>query len=241
LNNTIATAIIATTINTKEILLQQGVQEKKIFLVHYGFDIKRMMEPSKEEVARIKYLYNGRDQHPVIGIVARWVDWKGIQYSIAAFKKLLQQYPTAKLCLFNASETAPYAKQIDQLLHQLPAENYITVPFEYNVYDMYQLFDIYVHTPVNSTCEAFGQTYVEALAAGIPGIFTLSGVAKEFIKNEENALTVNFENSEEIYQAIIRLLENVDLANKLTTNGKKDVLQLFTMNIYIDKLLALYK
>jgi len=240
LHNKLATNIVAISQNIKEILIQQKVKEEKIILIHHGFDLDRMMQPNTNEVYRIKDTYNNKKQFPVIGVVARWLELKGIQYTIPAFKKILLQYPNAKLCLFNATETAAYSKQIKELLNTLPDENYIVVPFENNVYDLYQLFDIYIHVPINSSCEAFGQTYVESLAAGIPSIFTLSGIAREFIKNEENALVVNFETTEEIYQALIRLLNNDDLANKLIINGRKDVLQHFNMNIYIDKLLVLY-
>jgi glycosyltransferase involved in cell wall biosynthesis len=241
LHNTLATKVVAITLNTKNILLQQGVKKNKIFLLHHGFNIARMSNPDEKEVARIKNTYNYKDQYPVIGIVARWIDLKGIQYILPAFERLLLQYKNAKLCLFNANENAPYAEKILQLLNKLPSENYIIVPFEYNVYDMYHLFDIYIHTPVNSTCEAFGQTYVESLAAGIPGIFTLSGVAPEFIINEENALVVNFKNSDDIFHSLIRLLNDNDFKNKLVANGKKDVQKYFSWGSYVDALENLYE
>ena len=134
------------------------------------------MNPDIEEVKRIKSAYNTGNQYPVIGVVARWLEWKGIQYVIPAFEKLLFHYPNARLCLFNGSESAEYGKEIKNTWHT-KSQNYIIASFEYNVYDLFQLFDFYVHVPVNNTCEAFGQTYIEALAAGIPSIFTLSGVA----------------------------------------------------------------
>jgi glycosyltransferase involved in cell wall biosynthesis len=240
LHNILATTIVAATVNTKEILLQMRVKESKIFLLPHGFDIDRMMQPDNKEVIRIKEMYNDKDQYPVIGVVARWLDSKGIQYIIPAFKKLLSQYSNAKLCLFNASDNAPYKTTITQLLTQLPEENYIIVNFEHNVYDLYQLFDIYVHSPVNANYEGFGQTYVESLAAGIPSIFTLSGVAKEFIKNEENALVVNFENSDDIYDAFISLLTNEALVNKLVTNGRQAILRYFGRQQYVENLEKLY-
>ena len=202
LHNSLAKKIVAITLNIKEILLSQGVIENKIAFIHHGFNIKRMMNPDIEEVKRIKSAYNAGNQYPVIGVVARWLEWKGIQYVIPAFEKLLLQYPNARLCLFNGNEVAEYGREIKKMLAGINPRNYIIASFEYNVYDLFQLFDFYVHVPVNNTCEAFGQTYIEALAAGIPSIFTLSGVAGEFIKNQENALVVDFKNTNSIYDSL---------------------------------------
>lgn len=240
IQNRLATDIIAISENIQSILLNQNAPISKISLIHHGFDIERMMQPNTEEINRIKQQYNPHKKSPVIGVVARWLQLKGIQYIIPAFKKLLLEHPEAKLCLFNVSSNAEYSKEIQELFLQIPKENYECVSFENNVYDLYQLFDMYVHVPINQSCEAFGQTYVEALAAGIPSVFTLSGVAREFIKDKENALVVNFMNSEEIYNAMKTLLINTELKNQLIQQGQKDVQRLFGLNTYLVNLLQLY-
>ncbi len=129
---------------------------------------------------------------------------------------------------------------IQKLLKEnIPKENYIEITFEYDLFALYQLFNIYVHTPINKEIEAFGQTYVEALAAGIPSVFTLSGVASEFVKNEENALVVEYKNSDEIVNALLKLTEESVLREKLIQNGKESINQ-FSLAIFIQKLETLY-
>ncbi len=44
-----------------------------------------------------------------------------------------------------------------------------------------------MHVTIGKHYEAFGQIYVEALAAGIPSVFTLTGIAPEIIEHEHNA------------------------------------------------------
>ena len=73
---------------------------------------------------------------------------------------------------------------IQEAVKELPQNSYCVIPFEKDLFSLYQLFDVYVHTPINPTLEAFGQTYVEALAAGIPSVFTMSGVAPQFVLHE---------------------------------------------------------
>ena len=103
------------------------------------------------------------------------------------------------------------------------------------------MFDIYIHVPVNPSCEAFGQTYVEALAAGIPSVFTLSGVAQEFIVHEENALVVPFKDSNAIYKAMLRLLNDLSLREKLSAEGFQSVSRMFSFEDYIRNLQKLYR
>lgn len=240
IQNFLATRIVAITNNTKELLLSQGVSEGKITVVHHGFDIERMMRPDPSEVRRIKQQYNPDNKFPVVGVIARWMEWKGIQYIIPAFVQLLKDYPNAKLYLFNASDNCDYSREIKELLQTLPAASYQTVSFEKNIYDLYHLFDIYVHVPVNPYCEAFGQTYVEALAAGVPSVFTLSGIAREFI-TEDNSYIVDFENSDQIYARMKAIMAKEKDPDQLLRSGQDTVLRMFTLEKYISTLLSLYR
>jgi glycosyltransferase involved in cell wall biosynthesis len=126
------------------------------------------------------------------------------------------------------------------MLASLPEHSHISIPFENDLFALYQLFDVYVHTPLNPTIEAFGQTYVEALAAGIPSVFSLSGAAPEFIEHEKNALVVDFEDKEQIYESIGRLLTDKDLSESLIKNGRQDIKR-FKLRHMINKLEKLYQ
>lgn len=241
IQNCLATRIIAITQNVKELLLSEGVPERKITIVHHGFDIERMMRPDTGEISRIRQQYNPRGQFPVVGVIARWMKWKGIQYIIPAFARLLQDHPDAKLCLFNASDDADYSREISDMLRTLPPDSYqVVMVFEKNIYDLYHLFDIYVHVPVDPWCEAFGQTFVEALAAGVPSIFTLSGIAREFI-TDDNAYIVDFQDSDQIYANMKAILSKQKDPAQLIMNGQQAVLKMFSLDKYISTLLSIYR
>ena len=191
------------------------------------------------ELLRNKYNLTGRENHyPVIGVISRYTRWKGIQYIIPAYKLVLEQYPDALLILANAE--GDYKNEIKQLLKSLPEKNYLEIAFEKELFALYKLFDFFVHVPINNHAEAFGQVYVESLAAGIPSIFTLSGIANEFIFNNKNAIVVNYNNSVEIYKSLLLLLDDMILAEKIKTYGKKRVTDLFDLNLMIQKLEQLY-
>jgi glycosyltransferase involved in cell wall biosynthesis len=138
------------------------------------------------------------------------------------------------------AKVGSYKTEVDALLARLPKGSFHEIEFENDLFSLYQLFDVYVHTPIDNELEAFGQTYVEALAAGIPSVFTLSGVANEFIEHERNALVVGYQNSDEILAGVTRLLEDEALRKRLAAQGRADVVERFSIENQIRKFEDLY-
>jgi glycosyltransferase involved in cell wall biosynthesis len=236
--NILATEIVAISLNVQQVLIKkEKVPVSKIHLIRHGFDLEAFQNVNEERVAKLAQSYNPNGRWPVVGVIARFVEWKGVQYIIPAFQQLLKDYPNSLLILANAS--GPYQEEIKKLLMNLPAESYRTIGFESDLYSLYQLFTVYVHTPIDEHCEAFGQTYVEALAARIPSVFTLSGIAPEFIVHKKNALVVPFKDSRSIFQAITALLSDQSLHNSLIANGWFSIEQ-FYLNRLIKDLRDLY-
>ncbi|MBP9882573.1 MAG: glycosyltransferase family 4 protein [Chitinophagales bacterium] len=236
--NSLATEIIVASSKVKEILIKkEGVSVKKIHIINHGFRLQEFSMVSHEriKVLKEKWVINGS---PVIGVIARWAEWKGIQYIIPAFTLLLNDYPNAQLVLANAH--GEFEPALTKLLKMLPAKNYRIIQFEEDFMALYRLFDVFVHVPINDHAEAFGQVYVEALASGIPSIFTLSGIANEFVIHEKNALVVPFESSDAIYECLLRLLSEHDLTSRLVNGGRDAVNQKFRLQTMIEKFEALY-
>ncbi len=237
--NALATDIIAISKNVEEILITKDkAKREKIRLIHHGFDVRYFQEVSEARIQALKTNYKlSAEDFPVIGLISRYVEWKGIQYIIPAFVRIRKKYPKAKLILANANGN--YARSIKELLSDLPSSSYLEIKFEEDVSTLYHLFQIFVHVPTDPYVEAFGQTYIEPLLAGVPAVFTLSGVAKEFVTHRENSLVVDFKNSEQIEKAIIELMENEKLKKDLIRKGKT-VADNFSLEHFILELEKLY-
>jgi glycosyltransferase involved in cell wall biosynthesis len=234
-----ASHIIATCENVKEVLMEENkVPAKKITIINLAFETNRFYNPRLEIVKELKQKYNPNNRYPVIGVISRWVGYKGIQYIIPAFKEVLREYPNALLLLINARGN--YQREIRTLLADLNPEQIREVEFESNIYELYQVFDIFVHVPIGKHYEAFGQIYIEALAAGIPSVFTIAGIAAEFIRHEDNALVADYKNSEGIRDSILRILKNPVLKDRLIQNGKESVRGKFEFDRYIKSLEEFY-
>lgn len=239
LNNRVATHIVAISQMVKNILTNmEHVPDHKITLIPHGFKLEEFDNVDAVAVERLRQKYNPIGKRPVIGVIARQTEWKGVQHIIPAFEKLLKKYPEALLILANAS--GDYKQHINHLLSKIPSQNYKEIVFENELFPLYKLFDVFVHVPISPLVEAYGQTYVEALAAGVPSVFTLSGIAQDFVVHKHNALVVNFNDSDEIYDAVLELLENNALKNSIIENGKQVVWNRFQFNSMIQAIEKLY-
>ena len=214
------------------------VAKEKITIIPHGFMMDSFISPDPTKIALLKEKYNPLNKGPVIGVISRFIELKGLQYIIPAFQDFLKTNPSAYLIMANASGN--YQQEIDGLLSTLPTDSYIKIGFEKDLFSLYGVFDYFIHVPINHTVEAYGQVYVEALAAGIPSIFTLSGIARDFIENEKNAIVVPFKNSLEISSALEQLNSNELLKRKLIEAGRKDVIKLFSFEKSLEQLNQLY-
>ncbi len=237
--NKIATKIIAISKVVEDILLhKEKVPFQKVQIIHHGFDLNYFKSPSSRILDKLKAQYNPLHKSPVIGVISRFTEYKGLQYTIPAFHKLLETHPNALLLLFNAK--GDYSQVIDPLLEQLPRNSYLKIGFENNLSEIYRLFDCFVHIPNSYYSEAFGQVYVEALICGIPSVFTISGIAPTLVKNEINSLVVDYNSVDGTYKSMCRILEQEELREHLINNCKNTDYFEFSLERYIFNLENLY-
>ena len=237
LMNRLATHVVAISENVRHVLQElEGVPEDKIRLVHHGFRFVDFDEVSPQNVEGLRAKYDLGSSAPVIGVIARYAELKGIEYIVEAARIVLRTHPNVLFIFANARGDPTIAATVQQL----PARNHREIPFEPDLFALYRLFDVYVHVPIDPRVEAFGQTYVEALISGVPSVFTLSGVATEFIEDGRNALVVPYRAPSLIAEAILRILADDTLAHRLSQAGRKDVESRFRAEGMVEALSAIY-
>lgn len=223
---------------SRTLIQREGADPSKIVKIHHGFDLDYFRRVDDERIGALREKYIPEMEGPVVGAISRYLELKGHVFIIEGFKKVLEKLPGSHLVLANA--VGPYEKEVRRALACLPEGSYTEIGFEADVAALYRLFDVFVHVPIADHLEAFGQTYVEALACGVPSVFTLSGVAREFIRDGENALVVDYEDGPGIGAAIMRLMESAELREKLINRGREDV-KVFGLEPFIARLETLYE
>lgn len=238
--NTLATHIVAISDNIRNVLIEkEHVKPEKINVLYNAHDLAAFSNVSADRVAalRQKYAIDSR-KFPIIGCIGRYITLKGHKYVIEAFAQLLKIFPNAYLILANASGSEKNIIQT-QLKQQLPPDSYTEIVFEEQIQALYSIFDLFTHVPINEKVEGFGLTYIEALAAGVPSVFTLSGVANEFVKDSQNALCVPYCDAGAIERAWLLLLRDKDLREKLKLEGQNSV-AMFDVRKKTDDLMQYY-
>lgn len=236
--NLISTDIIVISKNVQAI-----VQEKekfyngKIHLVYHGFNLDEFNDVSIARIESLKSKYKLYG-YPVIGAISRYLKLKGVEYIAEAFIKLLQDYPDAQLTIANAKGSD--AEYVKSFMTKIPPNNLVEIIYEKDMPAYYKNMSVFVHVPIDAKSEAFGQTYIEAMAAGIPGVYTLSGIAVEYIEDKNNALVVDYKNADEIYAAIKNYLNNKELKDEIVSQAKADVYRLFSLEKMNEELKKIY-
>ncbi len=239
--NRLATDIVSISGNVSKVLTEKEKADKnKVKLIPHCIDIEAFSNVTPERTDSLRKKYNlNKNSFPVIGVISRYTHWKGVQYIIPAFEKLLKDYPDACLLLANARQ-GEYVEEIDALLKKLPKESFGEIRFEPDLFALYTLFDVFVHTPVDDHSEAFGQIYIEALAAKVPSVFTISGIATDFAEHGKNCYIAKHKNSDDIYTGIKTILEDKIFRETILKNGYEYVSKNYALKNKIKKLEELY-
>jgi glycosyltransferase involved in cell wall biosynthesis len=125
------------------------------------------------------------------------------------------------------------------MLNDLPSSCWRLIEFEERMEALYHCFDIFVHVPVDADVEAFGQVYIEALAAGIPCIFTASGIANEIQPSDEVCKFVPYRDEQAIFLAIKNILMDEGFKEKGNQSGYEYAMDRFSV-VALDKNLIRY-
>lgn len=238
--NRMSDEIIAITENVKAILVDlEHVPGSKVRVIHHGFRLEQYADVDEERIKAVRRKYLSRAAcSPVIGVVSRFIEWKGIQYVIEAFHAIRKTHPSAHLLLANAQ--GPYERELVKMLSDLPEESYSRIVFEQDIAALYKIMDVFVHVPVDARSEAYGQVYIEAMAAGIPSVITASGIIPECVTDHKEAIVVPFCDSKAIAKAVNELVQDAELRSKITHHAKKMVQDRFTLDKMIAELEKCY-
>lgn len=225
-------------LNDKVIAISQAVAKslrkfefiplKKIFVLHNGIDFKKFNEIADSQ--------NISPRNPfIIGIVCRLEPQKGISYLLLAMRIILAKFPNVKLEIVGDGSLF---RELNELSKKLEISNSVKFFGKFaDVIPFYKRMSVFV---LPSLYEGFGIVLLEAMAAGVPVVATNVNGINEVVVDGESGILVPPKNPEAIADAVIKIIENDKLTERLVMEGYKRA-ELFDIKDHVMKLHNFYK
>jgi len=216
-----ADALVAVSQSTKRKIVQLGLDPEKITVIHPSVDTRRFHSQNDRSAVMARHHLQGKR---VILTVARLVERKGIDIVIQALTKVLEVIPEA---VYLVVGTGPYKRKLESLAEELGLERRVIfvgkvpdeeLPCYYGACDVFVLISRTLAD--KGEMEGFGIVYLEAEACGKPVIAGRGGGASEAVEDGVTGLLVDPSDVGEIANAIVRVLEDEELARRLGENGR---------------------
>lgn len=213
-------------------LLRTGVDGSSVRVVPNGIDVQALAGISRSRRAGVEDGSGG----PRIGYAGRLVRVKGCEWLIRAFPLILGRHPDARLLIAGAGPEEPRLRDLANRLRVADRTDflgYLADPIGFLV-----SLDVVV---VPSLSEAFGLTAVEALALGRPVVATRTGGLAEIIDEGRTGLLVPTQEPDALALAVVRLLDDPRLAERLGREGQADVAVRFGLDAMVDGYIDVYQ
>ena len=233
--------VIALTDEAKDFLVKNySLPPEKITIIHHSLKSSDYLFEDDTRVEKLKKELNIEEGTFVIGMVARFEFWKGHIFAIEAFRKLLKEYPHARLLIFG-SKGESFESVLRYIKNYDLQDHIMYKGFVSDNIALFRLFDVHIHIPIKSISETFGINILEGMISGCAQILTLAGISCFTARNEENCLVVPYKSSEAVYIALKRLINDPELRARLGQQAKEDAMKYFKYTDKVEKHLELYE
>ncbi len=211
----------------------EKISPQKIEVVYNGLDFSEI--PKINEIKSSKKEMDFEDKK-VIGMVANFRGMKGHACFIEMTEFLLKERSDLHFIFVGEGcEKVQYEEQVQKRGIALHFHFLGRVSL---IYEALNLMDIFV---LPSEWEGFPVSILEAMAWGIPVIATNVGGVPEIVEHEKTGFLIPPKNPLALNHAILEILKNDTLREKLIQNAQRRVKEQFTQEKMVLKTKSLYE
>ncbi len=234
INNTLATRIVAVAAAARDNLTETGVSEKKITVIING--VMPVREATPDECRALRESLNIPSDAFVCGIPARLEAYKGHSYLIDTLAEVKKSVPEL-VCIFmgRGSEETALREQAQRLG---VAENIRFAGFVRDLATYYGIMDLNLNCSWGTETSSLALS--EGMSVGVPAIATDFGGNPYMITDGVNGLLVPKKNSHEMAEAIVRLVGDRELLERLSDGAREQYRLKFTAEAMTRSLEKIY-
>jgi glycosyltransferase involved in cell wall biosynthesis len=177
-----------------------------------------------------------------VGLIGRISPWKGQKEFIDAAAIVLRERSQTRFEITGSPMFGEddYLLELHRQIEKLGlADSVRLTGFSNDISDVLSRLTVFVHASVLP--EPFGQTVLEAMAAGVPCIATNAGAIPEIVDHEETGLLVPPGDAAAMAQAILRLLRDREFALQLAARAQKIACERFDITLAAGRIQRIYE
>ena len=242
----ISTRIITLSNELKKELIEMGIgREEKFEVIPLGLELKPFFDSEKyrrmfkKEMGEFKKELGLSEDTLLIGIIGRLVPIKGHKYFLDAARNIISnfkfQISNLKFIIVGDGELR---EELEDYTKKLGiANDIIFTGFRQDLPKIYCDLDIVALTSLN---EGTPVSVIEAMAAGKPVVATNVGGVSSIVKNNINGFLVNPQDVQALSDAIMKLLKDSDLRQKMGREGQGSVFPHYDISQLVKRVDSLY-
>lgn len=219
---------------TQEQILKK-VKLSNTIVINHGVNYNKFLKTNEEKQDK-------NSEEKIIISVGGLKPRKGYEIAIPSVAEVKKKQPDLKYYIVGGQPSKKYLS----LVKQYDLED--NVKFFQNITDQ-ELIDLYYQADLfllpsvvvdNHDFEGFGLVYLEAGACGLPVVGTVNCGAEDAIQDKVTGLLVKQNDIQGTVEAILKILDNPELASKLGRAGKEKAKQ-NDWSIVVQKYLKVYQ
>jgi glycosyltransferase involved in cell wall biosynthesis len=176
---------------------------------------------------------------PTAAFAGRLVPEKGADVLVRAFGKVVVQLPQARLLVVGGG---PEEGRLRRLIAELGLSSSVTLLGYLPHPEMDRYFETaWVQVVPSRWAEPFANVALEAMMRGTAVVASRSGGLTEIVQDGQTGLLVTPDDVDALAQALVRLLEDRGLAERIGSTGRGFALAHFSDTILADNFIRLYQ
>lgn len=217
----------------RQMLIGDGVASDRVVTVHEGIDVDRADATPAVNVHEALWLPH---HAPLVGNVAALVPHKGQRYLIEAAHLVIQKVPDARFVILGEGELREH---LEHLVHEHHLEKHVLLPgFRTDVVGCIKGFDLFV---MSSVTEGLGTSLLDAMACRKAIVGTRVGGIPEVVDDVRTGLLVEPRDARQLAAAIVKLLQDQPLRERMAAAGYERVRARFTVDRMVAQTAAVYR
>ncbi|MGB3617001.1 MAG: glycosyltransferase family 4 protein [Catalinimonas sp.] len=216
-----------------ERIVRAGVRRpERCVTVHSGVNPARCRPP----VGYLRKRFDLAPDVPLVGNTSALAEHKDYPTFVETAARVLRERPDVRFCI--VGEGAERAAIETRVREQGLADRVLLTGFLDNVPEVLPELDVFL---ITSRTEGLGTSVLDAFACRVPVVATAAGGIPEMVTHERTGLLAPVGNADALSDAVLRLLDDVDLRTDLVERAERRLRASFTHEATARRTLDVYR